>query len=157
MSAEETVPVLHNGTETSAVAALDIDLSGIHSKKQRYFLIAIAQSGEKGLTVGELREKHGARYHHGSSSGLLSTLHSRGLIVALAEPREGQTVYTLPEFVAGRETRPYRRQERERVRYDEDTLRRAYGAIQGLGYTPAEATDMVSAMQNAGILFRERA
>lgn len=157
MSAEETVPVLHNGTETSAAAALDIDLSGIQSKKQRYFLVAIAQSGEDGLTVGELREKHGARYHHGSSSGLLSTLHSRGHIVALKHPRDGQTVYVLPEYLNGREQRPYRRSERERVRHDEGTLQKVYDAIQSLGYTSAEVSDMVTEMQNAGILFRERA
>lgn len=157
MSDEETVPALHNGTETSAMAALDMDLSGIQSKKQRYFLIAIGQAGEKGLTVGELREKNGARYHHGSSSGLLSTLHSRGLLAALKEPRGGQTVYVLPEFVNGRETRSYHRTAGEKLRHDEGTLNKVYEALATVGIVDQMATDAVTEMQNAGILFRERA
>lgn len=157
MSAEETVPVLHNGTETSAAAAHEHDVSGVKSKKQRYFLIAIGQAGEAGLTVGELREKNGTRYHHGSSSGILSTLHSRDRLAALSEPRGGQTVYVLPEFVSGRETRPYHRQAGEKLRYDESTLEKVFDALESSGLSPFQASDAITAMQNSGILFRERA
>lgn len=105
------VPALDNGTEPSHDAAVEHELSGIKSKKQRFFLILLGQAGEKGATVGELREAKGSRYHHGSTSGLLSTLHSRDLVVALQERRDGQTVYVLPEFVNDRETRAYGRQQ----------------------------------------------
>ncbi|MGO2600830.1 MAG: hypothetical protein ACTH7X_08585 [Brevibacterium aurantiacum] len=105
------VPALDNGTEPSHDAAVEHELSGIKSKKQRFFLILLGQAGEKGATVGELREAKGSRYHHGSTSGLLSTLHSRDLVVALQERRDGQTVYVLPEHLNGREARPYGRRD----------------------------------------------
>lgn len=41
-------------------------------------------------------------------------------------------------------------------RHDEDTLRKVYDALTAEGYETTEVTDMVNAMQNAGILFRER-
>lgn len=105
----DDVPVLDNGTEPSRDAAVKHKASGVKSKKQRFFLILLGQAREKGATVGELREAKGSRYHHGSTSGLLSTLHSRDLVVALQERRDGQTVYVLPEFVNDRETRAYGR------------------------------------------------
>lgn len=108
----EEVPALDNGTPPSADAAREHERSGIKSKKQRLFAILIGQAKERGLTVGELREAKNFRYHHGSSSGLLSTMHSRGILVALTERRGGQTVYVLPEYVNGRETRPYGRHAR---------------------------------------------
>lgn len=40
--------------------------------------------------------------------------------------------------------------------YDEDTLRKVYDAIAETGLTPGQATDLVNAMQNRGVLFRER-
>lgn len=108
MSGASDVPVLSNGIHTSEAAADQLRRSGVRSEKQRRFLIALDYAGSYGMTVGDFRNHDDSRYHHGSSSGLLSTLHSRGLIVALTETREGQTVYVLPEYVNGRETRPYR-------------------------------------------------
>lgn len=153
----DDVPVLSNGTETSDAAALQLELSGMKSVKQRFAMILIAQSREDGMTVGELREAKGSRWHHGSTSGLLSTLHSRDRLAALSEPRGGQTVYVLPEFVNGRETRPYHRQAGEKLRHDEGTLTKVYDALATVGVIDQEAMDVVHEMQNAGILFRERA
>lgn len=41
--------------------------------------------------------------------------------------------------------------------YDDETLTKVYDALQSSGLTQTEAQDAVSALQNAGILFRERA
>ena len=77
-------------------------------KRQRLVLISTGQRREKGYTVKEFRDKE--KFHHGTASSLFTTLHMRGLLVALQEVRNGATVYVLPEYVNGRETRPYRRQ-----------------------------------------------
>lgn len=54
----------------------------------------------------------------------------------------------------------YRTEETDEMKditqFSEDTLKKVYDAIEGCGYTRPEATDMVTAMQGAGILFRER-
>lgn len=41
--------------------------------------------------------------------------------------------------------------------YDEGTLAKVYEAFRDNGYGTTEAADVVTSMQNAGILFRERA
>lgn len=40
--------------------------------------------------------------------------------------------------------------------YSGETLRKARAAIQGDGFTVRQSDDVVHALQNAGILFRER-
>lgn len=107
---EGIVPALNNGVATSEEAAHKVNLSGIQSKKQRYVMILLGQAAEKGVTVGEVRDST-PKYHHGSVSGILSTLHSRDRVVALRQPRDGQTVYVLPEHLNGREARPYGRRD----------------------------------------------
>jgi len=44
----------------------------------------------------------------------------------------------------------------ERTVHDDDTLEKVYEAIYGEGYRRGEVEDIVNALQNAGILFRER-
>ena len=43
------------------------------------------------------------------------------------------------------------------VRYDDQTLQKVYEAMRKVGLDDAEVGDAVLEMQNAGILFRERA
>lgn len=45
---------------------------------------------------------------------------------------------------------------REHLTSSENTLEKVLKAIQGEGFTPQTAMDIVNAIQNAGILFRER-
>lgn len=44
----------------------------------------------------------------------------------------------------------------EEVFYDENTLFKAHAAIQGVGFSEKTAFDIINALQNAGILLRER-
>lgn len=94
-------------TSIAAVAALD--MNGITAKAQRLALILTAQSGTRGVTIADLREKHGS-LHHGRMSSALTNLHIAARIVALKEKRDHCGVYVLPEFVGDREVRPYKRQ-----------------------------------------------
>ena len=84
--------------------------------RQKVVLITTGQRREKGYTVKEFRDKE--KLHHGTASSLFTTLHMRGLLVALQETRNGATVYVLPEYVNGRETRPYRRLARKGLKAD---------------------------------------
>lgn len=65
----------------------------------------IARRGVRGTTT----EEASYRLSVGLSSytGRRSELHRRGVIERLAEMRDGQHVYVMPEFVNGRETYPY--------------------------------------------------
>lgn len=45
----------------------------------------------------------------------------------------------------------------EEVTHDEETLSKVYAALRDLGLEPEDANDAILAIQNAGILFRERA
>lgn len=85
-------------------------------KRQKLVLILVAQRREEGMTVKEFRDKE--KFHHGTASSLFTTLHMRGLLVALQEARNGATVYVVPEFVNGRETRSYRRLARKGLKAD---------------------------------------
>ena len=40
-------------------------------------------------------------------------------------------------------------------RYDEITLSKVYGALEGLGYSIREINDIITSLQNEHILFRE--
>lgn len=40
--------------------------------------------------------------------------------------------------------------------YDDETLNKVYRTFRVNGYTTEDASDMIGALQNAGILFRER-
>lgn len=111
----EIEPALpYNGTagyvdvDTSHETAIHEAVTGIASKTQRYVLIILGQRKARGATIGELRETTGS-LHHGKISGALSDLHKVGKVVALRERRGRAGVYVLPEYVEGRETRPFHR------------------------------------------------
>lgn len=70
--------------------------------RQTQALHALRLAGERGLTWAELGSHLGL--HHGASSGLLSRLHKRGLVMRLQTGRGRSSVYVLPEFLAGRYT-----------------------------------------------------
>lgn len=57
---------------------------------------------QTGVTVAEVRRK--LRIHHGTASGLLSTLHREGIIMRLADKRGDYKVYVLPRYVGKRKT-----------------------------------------------------
>lgn len=69
-------------------------------------LVQIAQ--EHGVTVHEADMMSEA--HHGQVSSALTKLHIAGRLVALRERRGNAGIYVHPDYVNGRETRPYRRQ-----------------------------------------------
>lgn len=103
----------HQQAATSRDAILDDDTNGVTSKAQRYALILARQNGTRGVTIAELREKHGT-LHHGKMSSALTNLHKDGRLVALTERRLKCGIYVLPEFVHhGAETRPYKPNRRE--------------------------------------------
>lgn len=84
-------------------------INGVTNKTQRLVLILAKQAGSRGVTVAEVREKQGG-LHHGRISSALTKQHIAGRLVALTERRAHSGVYVLPEYVNGREIRPYRRQ-----------------------------------------------
>jgi hypothetical protein len=114
-SADEPGPSLgYNGTsgynsqsDTSREAAYNDLVEGVTAKAQRLTLILAAQQHVRGITIVELRESKGS-LHHGKMSSALTNLHKEGRLVRLVERRDRSHVYVLPEFVAGRETLPFR-------------------------------------------------
>lgn len=93
--------------DTSRDATIHADMTGITAKAQRYVLALADQRGRRGVTVVELREND-TSLHHGRISGALTNLHKAGRLAALRERRGHAGVYVLPEYVEGREVRPYR-------------------------------------------------
>jgi len=93
--------------DTSRDATIHADLTGLTAKAQKYALILAGQRGTHGVTVAELRELHGS-LHHGRISAALTNLHKAGRLVALRERRNHCGIYVLPEYVEGREARPFR-------------------------------------------------
>ncbi len=98
-----------DGNDASREAAFADLTKGVTNKTQRLVLILAQQAGRRGVTVGEVREAKGA-LHHGRMSSALTKQHIAGKLVALRERRGNQGVYVLPEFVDGRDVRPYRPQ-----------------------------------------------
>lgn len=91
----------HSGSETSEEASKRV--TGERSQ-QVYNLVS--NSKHRGLTVSEVQQA--LRIGHGSASGALTRLHRAGHIVRLAHKRNGQQVYMVEAFSAGREQSPYR-------------------------------------------------
>jgi DNA-binding MarR family transcriptional regulator len=89
-----------SGSEASKERAVSADKSGQTHARQKYTSIAIAQSGENGLTWKELSEITG--WHHGIASGVLSVLHKQGEVVRLREQRNRSSIYVHPVFQFGR-------------------------------------------------------
>lgn len=101
----------YSGSTSSEDAAYADLTKGVTSKVQRYVLIIAEQSGERGVTVAELREQTGGT-HHGRVSSALTKHHIAGRLIALTERRGNCGVYVRPDYVGDRETRPYRRAHR---------------------------------------------
>lgn len=95
-----------SGTETSKTRATRQDSDGTTSKRQRDATRVLSSRGSHGVTWNELGQSLGL--HHGSASGVLSTLHKAGVIARLSENRNGCQVYVLPQFILGRPTAPYK-------------------------------------------------
>lgn len=66
--------------------------------------IVLGLHGKAGMTWKELAAHFG--WHHGSASGVLSSLHKQSKVVRLRERRDGAAVYVMPQHVDGRPTRP---------------------------------------------------
>ena len=65
----------------------------------------IRRRGARGTTSEEASYRVNVGIN--SYTGRRTELHRRGVIERLAERRDGQHVYVMPEFVDGRETYPY--------------------------------------------------
>jgi len=65
----------------------------------------IARRGARGTTTEEASYRLSVAVS--SYTGRRTELHQRGVIERLAEKRDGQHVYVMPDFVNGRETAPY--------------------------------------------------
>lgn len=65
----------------------------------------IRRRGTRGTTTEEASYR--INVQSSSYTGRRSELHRRGALERLAEKRDGQHVYVLPEFVDGRDVRPY--------------------------------------------------
>lgn len=95
-----------SGTATSMERAERADSSGTTGIRQGQTRRSLAAAAARGLTWRELA---GLRnWHHGQASAVLTVLHKTGQIERLIERRDRCMVYVLPEYVAGRETSPYR-------------------------------------------------
>lgn len=109
-----------SGSETSKARALRHDADGTTSKRQQAALRFLRSKGETGATWFELGEAFDLG--HGSASGVLSNLHSVGLIQRLTEKRGGSQVYVIPESVADRELSAYRNNKTSRLQRRQSEL-----------------------------------
>lgn len=91
-----------SGSDTSEARAKTADRDGTTRDRQGTVLRILACKGATGATWRDIAEEMG--WHHGTSSGALSTLHKAGRIERLSEKRDRCKVYVLSEFVNGRET-----------------------------------------------------
>lgn len=82
--------------------------SGKTNELQDELCIYAKVCGSDGVTVHEARLASGE--HHGRVSSALTKLHIAGRLVALRARRGNAGIYVHPDYVNGRETRPYRRQ-----------------------------------------------
>lgn len=97
-------PVLpYNGTSgwsgslTSKERAVDADSSGTTLKRQNKVIEYLDERGALGATWKEVSDVFD--WHHGTSSGILSTLHKTNSIARLTTRRNRCKVYVLPEYV----------------------------------------------------------
>jgi hypothetical protein len=97
-----------SGSAASREAAqADYD-NGVTNRLQLQILDAAIARGRRGVTAAEMREF--TQEHHGRVSSAITKLHIAGKLVALTERRGHGGIYVTPEYVGGRETRPYKRQ-----------------------------------------------
>lgn len=79
----------------------------VTSVRQQRVLRHIEGRGVVGATWMEVGSA--LNLNHGQASGALSALHAINRLAMLTERRDGNRVYVVPEYVAGRETLPRRR------------------------------------------------
>lgn len=120
-----------SGTDTSRDRADRRDHDGSTESLQRRLLVTVAQTGAEGLTVADARRWFPE--HHGSISGALSNLHATGRLALLEGRRYGCHPYVLPQYVAGRATRPQGRDMTNRTRGDYFE-RQTRDALEGEGW-----------------------
>jgi hypothetical protein len=118
MTVSDDLPVLPyagtsgwSGSDASYERAVEQDSDGTTAKRQRDMLQFLGLRGARGCTWVEASEHF--NLHHGSVTGVLSTLHKRGLVCRLTERRGRSSVYVLPGFVLDRETAPHGRRRKE--------------------------------------------
>lgn len=90
-----------SGSVASKERAFNEDANGTTGLRQKQTLQWLTLCDVTGSTWQELAENYG--WHHGQASGVLSTLHKRGLICRLTDRREKRSIYVLPDCVNGRE------------------------------------------------------
>ena len=95
----------HAGSDTSRERAVREARDGTVSARQARTVRLLAASGARGLTWKDLSEATG--WHHGQSSGVLSTLHKSGAIVRLALRRDRSLIYVDRRFIEDRPISPY--------------------------------------------------
>ncbi len=91
-----------SGSGTSEERALDQDSSGTTLKRQNQVLEYLDSCEDMGATWKEITDKFG--WHHGTSSGILSTLHKADRISRLSETRNRCKIYLLPNYVGNSPT-----------------------------------------------------
>ena len=89
-----------SGSETSKKRAVDNDKNGKTKEIQTSTLWELFFMADRGVTWKELAETYG--WHHGTASGVLSTLHKAGKIVRLQQTRNRCAIYVLDTWIQGR-------------------------------------------------------
>ena len=137
-----------SGSSTSEERALDADLSGVTAARQVKAITCLYRAGTYGVTWHDLADA--LQWHHGTASGVLSTLHLVGRCTRLVERRGKSQVYVLPEFVDGRETLAHGVPKRHLTDEERSALVRCEGAVRD-GYTAGlsveDATLLVAALR----------
>jgi hypothetical protein len=91
-----------SGSDTSKKRATDADGNGTTLKRQNKVLDYLYECKVNGATWKEISEVFD--WHHGTSSGTLSTLHKANLISRLTVSRNRCKIYVHPDFVGDNQT-----------------------------------------------------
>ena len=97
----------HSGSDSSEERARREDRDGTTKYRQSSTLNFLRWRNVRGSTWKELADHF--NWHHGQSSGVLSTLPKAGLIARLDERRDRCAIYVLPECVGDRPVDEYRK------------------------------------------------
>lgn len=132
-----------SGSSTSRERDRYEETFGVRRSRQRQVYEMLRAAGRLGLTDREVQAS--LDIGHGASSGALTRLHREGLIVRLAERRQRNEIYVLPQFVRDRPTVPYRPNRASSIRgleeaaaYTEAAAERADEAFRRLGPAAGE-------------------
>ena len=107
----------------------------------------LEDAGFNGLTWKELGKAK--RWHHGVASGVLSTLHKKGMIVRLDTQVKGSSIYVLPAYLeVGTKTVPYGRKTSRLTEDDYEVIDRISLAIQNKRYIrPADVAHLIATVE----------